>query len=214
MSPTNVFAQERKGCRLLIGRDEPLVALGGQYPLIDALKSNKGELTVTRFRKAQGQARAILDALVSWASSRKALSMEEYPRLNIVRRPLQHRFILPVRPITQNPRVRREDVPGWGRWQPVITSFDDLLTWATANVLATDSARNLGRCEQCGDYYFSNRGTRHRFCPDGDCRDRFWRERTGVERVRRAREKRHASVASRLQATLNHVEGDRRERPH
>ena len=191
-----------KDLRALCRFSDSVLAIGGQYPLVDALKGNKAELASTRFRKAQEQARRILDALVSWASNRKELVMKEPPILSVVKRPLQHRFILPVRTITPNPRVRPEDVPGWGRWQPVITSFDDLLTWATANVLATDSARNLGRCEHCRQYYFSNRETRHRFCPDRDCRDRYWRERTGVERIRRSREKRRATMA----AHLRHIE--------
>ncbi len=187
-----------KELRALYRFKDSVLAMGGQYPLVEALKRTKAELGVTRFRKAQEQARRILEDLVSWASSRKELVMEKHPALNIVRRPVQHRFILPMRAMTSNPLARPTDVPGWGCWQPVITTFDDLLSWATANVLATDSARNLGRCQQCGQYYYSHRPTRHRFCADRDCRDRYWRERTGAERIRRSRAKRTREMAEHL----------------
>src|SRR5262249_43360670 len=135
------------------------------YPLIGELKANKSELTVMRFRKAQEQAQRILDELVSWWSSSRELALKQLA-INVVRQPLQHRFILPARAITPSPLLRPSDVPGWGRWQPVIASFGDLLTWATANVLTTGTAGNLGRCEHCRKYYFSHRQKKHRFCPD------------------------------------------------
>src|SRR5437867_2263666 len=101
VSPSSSFLQKTgKELRALYRFKDSVLALGGQYPLVGALKGTKTELTVTRFRKAQEQARRILEDLVNWASSGKELVMEKHPALNIVKRPVQHRFILPVQAIT------------------------------------------------------------------------------------------------------------------
>lgn len=72
-------------------------------------------------------------------------------------------------------------------WNPVFETLDDMLRSAVAHVLISDAAKHLGKCEQCGAYYVSKRRASHHFCPDTDCRNRFWQRKTGSQRVKRSR---------------------------
>jgi hypothetical protein len=134
--------------------------------------------------------------------------LEQHPALNVIRRSLEHRFILPLSALRPSAEPLDRSIPGWGQWHPVIRTLDDLLTWATANVLVNEVVSNVGRCEHCGQYYVSARRERHRFCPDTDCRDRFWGSRTGAERSRKSRAIRRVRIET--TEGENHVHGARR----
>lgn len=167
------------------------------FPLKDALLKSKRALSLPRLRRAQVQASEIAAALIqlcrkprrplrTFATDFSELA-NDYPQLAAaLNRPLVHRFVPPV---WMSAVVPSGTVPGRGAWHPVLQTLDDFLTWATADVLATDSARRLGQCDFCKRFYYSKRDKSHRFCPDEDCRDLFWREKTGTERVRRSLEK-------------------------
>jgi hypothetical protein len=168
----------------------------GVFPFVDALKSNPKNLSAAAMRKAQAKAKDILDALIDLARRgvRKPLAFardarqiaEQYPALAVVTRRLTFQFVPPLWVTTRDPGITPSDVPGYGEWHPWLETLDDLLTWATAHVLATDTAAHLGMCAHCGKYYFSRRREQHRFCPDTDCRDLHWRAKTGTERVKQS----------------------------
>ena len=78
---------------------------------------------------------------------------------------LEYRLVLPAWLV--NPSLPAEHAPGgWGKWQPVIKTLNDLLTWAAGQVVTTKSVAQLGKCDWCGQYRFSKRGHQHRFCPE------------------------------------------------
>lgn len=166
------------------------------YPLTDALRKNTEQMTVMCFRAAHRKAGEILGGCIRLSNAigaptpvtRGPKFSTDFPELRIALRELKHRFSIPW---LGGPGVPADiNVSGWGTWHPVIESFDDILTWATAGVLSDKLAPHIGRCEFCQRYYFSRRAGRHRFCPDADCRDLFWRAKTGTERSKRSRKQR------------------------
>lgn len=165
-------------------------------PLLDQLGKNRSELSARALQGVQRKAGAVLSALMKLGSDlskperagrRTRSLLDEYPALGVVRRPLEHRFVIPPREVIARAGFGNRGVAGLGQWHPVIRSLDDLLAWACANVLGSGAVYNVGRCEQCGRYYFSARRKTHRFCPDSDCRDRYWSARTGAERSKKSR---------------------------
>jgi hypothetical protein len=186
----------------------------GVFPFVGALKSTQKNLSAAAMRKASARAKEILDALMglvrrgvrkppAFASDAHDIA-QQYRALAIATRRLEFQFVPPLWVRTRDRGISPSDVPGYGEWHPVLKTLDDLLTWATAKVLATDTAAHLGICEHCGQYYCSRRRENHRFCPETDCRDRYWRAKTGKARVKQSLARKRA-----VQPAASH----RRERP-
>lgn len=197
------FLASREGEGLLLPRGDALAGLLPGMPLLDTLAGSSRELGPVRVGEAVEQARAILAALIALAGGGRGRDLarstgpvlQRFRALEVVRRPLPHRFVLPIWIVEASADFDDRAIAGWGQWHPMIGSLDDLLTWATANAMATGAVPHIGCCEQCGCSYVARRPGGHRFCPDGDCRDRFWNARTGASRSRatRARQRERGS---------------------
>lgn len=172
--------------------DSAAVLFDEGRPLKDALASKDAELPLAQLQRAQSQAAEVVAALIDLSRKPRPLlpafaidfrKLERFPSLAaVLSRPLMSRFVPPMWMSAPTATT-----PGRGAWHPVLATLDDFLTWATADVLATDSARRLGQCDYCKRYYYSKRDKSHRFCPDEDCRDLYWRHRSGAARVQKSR---------------------------
>jgi hypothetical protein len=183
-------------------------------PLVDSLRRNRAALAPQRIETIARRAREILSLLVDLGVRRRGHTEKNrslHPALSVVRRPLEHRFVLPLSALRPGADPLDRSVSGWGQWHPIIRTLDDLLTWATTSVLVADMVANVGRCEHCGQYYISGRRGRHRFCPGTACRDRYWSTRTGAQRSKRARAKQRATL--RPMGAQDHIHGARDRQP-
>lgn len=182
------------------GRDDVAALIGpATGPFTQALLENADELSAERIEAARGQAEAIVRALIEISEKTDTVPrprLKQHPTLApVLGRTLPHRFVAPLHlPVTREDQKRDRPpetvAPGLGQWHAVIASMDDLLTWATADVLRTNTAAHFGSCDGCGRVYFAKRARNHRFCPESDCRDRYWNKETGKARVEKSREKR------------------------
>ena len=94
----------------------------------------------------------------------------------------------PTDPIIRYVSEREQKVwfSDW-HWAPVVEGVDDLLLNAVTEVLSTDTAAFIGKCQECGRYYVSLRRHHHRYCPDKDCRDLHHRKESGSQRAMKSR---------------------------
>lgn len=197
--------------------NDATAALLKDAPLLDSLRRNPKALTGDRIRAIARRAIGVLSVLVDLAGQRPGSRpsaqsrLVDRPALAVVRRPLEYRFVLPLWAFRPSAGLQDRSVPGWGQWHPVVRTLDDLLTWATANVLVSDALGNIGRCEECGRYYVSGRRGRHRFCAGTSCRDRYWGAKSGAARSRKFRARRR-ELLNRAEAR-NHIHGDRQRLP-
>lgn len=188
-----------------LGLTDAVAALLAGTPLLERLAARRvGKSSLERLARV---AERFLGLALRGASGGFRPNSE--PELDAaLRRPLTHRFILPVWAREGLSERSEAKIAGWGSWHPVLTSPDDLLTWAMTNVLETGSVGNVGLCVECRRYYLSERRGRHRFC-SSQCRDSHWNRETGAERTRRSRGQR----AARGQDTQDHIQRGRRFRP-
>jgi len=207
--------------------EDSVIAISAARPLIGPLRAKMSALTRGRVLRARAQAEKILADLMalSRTSRQGPPPLENSAALSVVKRRLQYRFVLPPWMVAESSAVRPGDLPGWGSWQLEVHALEDLLAWATAQVLSTNTGSNIGECAQCGRYYVAKRRKGHRFCPGSECRDKYWQARTGTERVKRSRLKAAAgeswpattSVAGRgpdASTTSGQTDGGRDGKPH
>ena len=207
--------QAMQGETLLPLKDATAALFPGM-PLFEALaKAKLSTRAVARARKMACEILAAFLLLGSWAVGRSKGTtgrlLKDHPPLAVVRRRIEHRFVLPFWAVTGRTDLGDAGIAGWGDWHPEIRTLDDLLAWATAHGLSHNAVDKVGKCDECGGFYVSARRGRHRFC-SSDCRDRFWNSETGSTRTRKSREKRADGRGGRERSKY-HVIGGRGRQP-
>jgi hypothetical protein len=172
-----------------LGLKDAMAGLLAGAPLLEGVAGMR--LGKSRLRRPAQDARRFLERGVGAPGAPPVVDHAELE--SILKRPLAHRFILPLSARAGRSELRDAKIAGRGSWHPVLASPDDLRTRAIANALEAGTVEKVRVCIECRRYYVSERRGRHRFC-SSQCRDAHWNRETGAERTRRSRGQRAGSA--------------------